>query len=144
MKPSRVFINVFSLLFLGSAGCSNRNNPTAPASSLNLTGAWTGTISYPPASSALGASCANEALNPTLAHVGRSVTARIETSCEGPLRLEGSLVGSVFTGILTGGSRGDGFGGHVTGVASASRIELTAARSGKGEAVPVCWIDLTR
>jgi hypothetical protein len=144
MKPSCVFTTVFSLLVLGSAGCSDRSSPTGPASPINLAGTWTGAISYPQDSSAVGASCASELLNPTLSHVGRSVTARIETSCEGPLLLEGSLDGNVLTGTLTGGSRGDQFGGRVMGVASASRIELTAARSGKGESVPVCWIELTR
>lgn len=131
-------------LLLPLSGCSDENGPTAPGGMIRgeLSGRWTGTITYYQDGSDLQAACALERIDTVISHSDSQVTARIATSCHGALELSGTVVGPVLTGSLVGGTQASG--GRIAGLASPSRIELTTSRGRGEEPVAVNKIELIR
>jgi hypothetical protein len=146
MKTTRVFCAVAIFGMLGCGGCIDGGVPTEPESGLNLSGAWTGTITYydsPP--------CAvREGIAVTLSQSGKTVTGSFHTSCQGILELRGEISGRSITGELYDGADGRHVVGGISGTASRTSIQITTwgsqARRDDGPRVrPVInVIDLTR
>ena len=142
MKRLRGF--AILVLLLPLSGCGDENGPTAPGGTLRgeLSGQWTGTITYFPQESQLQAACALERIDTAVSQTDTRVTALILTSCHGSLELSGTVVGTALTGSLVGGTQASG--GRIAGFASQSRIEITTSRSRRGETEPINRIELSR
>jgi hypothetical protein len=111
-----------SVALLGAlSGCTDEDSPTAPISELNLSGAWSGTITH------YDSACARETIAVTLTQDRATVTGSFPTSCQGMLKLRGatnaaSLVGELYREL-------DGLWiGEVSGTASRTRIQVTTWR----------------
>jgi hypothetical protein len=132
------------VLLLPLSGCGDENGPTAPGGTLRgeLSGQWTGTITYFQEEGQRQAACALERIETVISQAGDQVTAPIITACHGTLELSGTVVGNSLTGSLAGGPQGSG--GRVAGFASPSRIELTTSRGRADDPVAVNRIELGR
>jgi hypothetical protein len=115
---------LWSVALLGAlvvGGCTDDETPTAPISGLNVSGAWTGTITY------YDSACAREGIAVTLTQNRSTVTGSFPTSCQGTLELRGatnadSLVGELYREL-------DGLQiGQISGTASRTRIQVTTWR----------------
>lgn len=119
MKTRRLLCSVALLGALG--GCTDEDSPTAPTSGLNVSGAWTGTITHH------DSACARESIAVTLTQDRASVMGSFPTSCQGMLELRSAMNGDSLVGELY--RELDGLWiGEVSGTASRTRIQVTTWR----------------
>lgn len=141
MKTRWILCSVVLLGILG--GCNDAGAPTEPSAALNVSGAWTGSItSYSP-------TCAREGIAVTLSQDGTTVTGDFPTSCQGRLELRGAMSGDSIAGELFGTTDGVRIG-QISGTASRASIRITTwgpqAREDRGppQQVVINVIDLAR
>lgn len=133
---------VLSLLLLGLAtGCGDDNGPSAPGvAAVDLSGTWSGTITYFEEASARQSLCASEGISVVLSQNHTSISSRFVTSCDGTYELSATLEGNLIRGSIARGSEAVG---RIAGFVSASRIEMTTSR-GRQEPEAVNRIELVR
>ena len=121
MKTRWLLWSVALLGALTFGGCTDDDSLTAPISGLNVSGAWTGTITH------YDSACSRESIAVTLTQDRATVTGSFPTGCYGMLELRGatnadSLVGELYREL-------DGLQiGQVSGTASRTRIQVTTWR----------------
>jgi hypothetical protein len=129
---------------VGYGGCTDEGAPTEPNGRLNLSGAWTGSITHYDAPA-----CAREGIAITLSQNRSTVTGTFQTSCRGLLELRGAMDGDSVSGTLSRAPGGSTIG-QMSGTASRTSIRLTTwgpqAREDDGprSRTVVNVIDLTR
>ena len=116
MKMRWLLCSVVLLGILG--GCKDAGGPTGPDAALNVSGAWTGSMtSYLP-------TCARESIAVTLSQDGRTVDGTFSTGCQGRLELHGAVSGDSIAGELFGSADGVHIG-QISGPASRASIRIT-------------------
>lgn len=139
MKRLPIALSLICLAF--PLGCGDDSGPTGPGVvAINLSGTWSGTITYFDEASSRQSLCASERINLVMSQNHSSISSRFMTSCQGTYDLSATVEGNLITGSLTRGSQAVG---RIAGVVSASRIEISTSR-GRQEPEAVNRIDLVR
>jgi hypothetical protein len=89
---------------------------------LNLTGAWTGTITP------YDSDCASESISVVLLQEGTALSGNFRTNCQGAVDLRGEMNGNSISGTLSGASGAVRIG-QVSGTASQTSIHITTWQS---------------
>jgi len=141
MKTRWLLCSVVLLGILG--GCKDADGPTDPDATVNVNGAWTGSMtSYIP-------TCARESIAVTLSQDGTTVAGNFSTGCQGRLELRGAVTGDSIAGELFGAADGARIG-QISGPASRASIRITTwgpqsrEDDGSRSRTVVNVIDLTR
>ncbi len=104
-------------------GCGDNGAPTEPTvGGLNLTGAWTGTITHS------DSGCGREGIAGALAQQGTTLTGSFPTMCQGMLELRGAMNGESLVGELSRTVDGVRIG-EISGTVSQTSIRITTSQS---------------